>query len=54
MRDPLIMFPLDCNSRSSNEIYGNVPSQLHRGHWSEEDGRYSMPGYEGLGAGDSS
>lgn len=31
VRDPLIMFPLDCNSRSSNEIYGNVPS---RSAWS--------------------
>lgn len=30
VRDPLIMFPLDCNSRSTNEIYGNVPSRLPR------------------------
>lgn len=28
VRDPLIMFPLDCNSRSPNEIYGNVPPRL--------------------------
>ena len=28
VRDSLIMFPLDRNSRSSNEIYGNVPSRL--------------------------
>lgn len=28
VRDSLIMFPLDCNSRSTNEIYGDAPAAI--------------------------
>lgn len=28
VRDSLIMFPSDCNSRSTNEIYGDAPAAI--------------------------